>query len=240
MSKFEYLGPPLEQGPLPAVFYFALSAKDSLYLDPFNQPALFLKSYPLRVFSLTLPGHHGPATEALTDWASEIGKGHDIIAEFSDHTIEVIEDLIAKNVIEKGKLGFAGLSRGGFIACHIAAKTTLASTILGFAPLTRLDFAKEFEGMAVSSFNLSHLTDQLSDRTLRFYIGNHDVLVGTANCFHFISTLADNAYNKKIRSPPIELIIGPSIGHKGHGTSPEAFRSGADWLAQQLGCTHAT
>ena len=240
MSKFEYLGPPLEQGPLPAVFYFALSAKDSLHLDPFNQPAQFLSSYPLRVFSLTLPGHHLPPTEALDDWAREMAKGRDVIAEFVNETLSVIEDLTAKNVIAKGKLAAAGLSRGGFIACHVAAKTTLISTILGFAPLTRLDYTKEFEGVDVSSFNLSHLVEPLCSRTLRFYIGNRDMRVGTANCFHFISALTDTAYQKKSRSPPLELIIGPSIGHQGHGTSPQVFKNGADWLAQQLGCSDGT
>lgn len=236
MSNFEYLGPPLEEGPLPAVLYFALSAKESLHLDPFNQPARFLTSYPLRVFSFTLPGHHLPPTEALHHWALEIGKGHDVISEFCNHVLETIEDLIAKNIIIEGKLAAAGLSRGGFIACHLAAKTRLISTILGFAPLTQLDFAKEFEGMDVSSFNLSHLTTKLSDRTLRFYIGNRDIRVGTANCFHFISDLTEAAYHKKIRSSPIELIIGPSIGHQGHGTPPHVFKDGADWLAGKLGC----
>jgi len=189
MGELEYLGPDLKKGPLPAVFYFALSAKDSLHLDPFNQPAVFLSKCPLRVFSLTLPGHHLPATEALNDWAQEIGKGRDIISEFSNHALEVMEQLIAKNVIEKGKLAVAGLSRGGFLACHVAAKTPLISTILGFAPLTRLDYAKEFKGMDVSTFNLSHLVEPLSDRTIRFYIGNRDMRVGTAHCFHFISEL---------------------------------------------------
>lgn len=236
MNHFEFLGPPLEQGPLPAVFYFALSAKDSLHLDPFNQPAKFLSDYPLRVFSLTLPGHHLPPTEALNDWAKEIGKGRDVIAEFVEEAVSVIEDLIAKNVIAKGKCAAMGLSRGGFIACHVAAKTEQISTILGFAPLTRLDYAKEFEGMNVSSFNLVHLVDALAGRTVRFYIGNRDMRVGTSNCFHFISALTDAAYSKKNRSLPIELIVGPSIGHQGHGTAPHVFKNGADWLAQHLGC----
>lgn len=234
MDELQYIGPDLTKGPLPAVFYFALSAKDSLHLDPFNQPAVFLSKYRLRVFSLTLPGHHLPATEALSDWAQEIRNGNDIISEFSNRALEVMEELITKNVIEKGKLATAGLSRGGFLACHIAAKTALVSTILGFAPLTRLDYVKEFEGMDVSAFNLSHLVDSLSDRTIRFYIGNRDRRVGTEHCFHLISALAENAYHKKIRSPPIELIISPSIGHQGHGTPPTVFQEGADWLARGL------
>lgn len=232
--EFEYLGPALEKGPLPAVFYFALSAKDSLHLDPFSQPAVFLSKYCLRIFSFTLPGHHLPAVEALYDWAKEIKKGRDVISEFSKKVVEAIEKLIAQNVIEKGKVSAMGLSRGGFIACHIAAKTPLVSTILGFAPLTRLDYAKEFKDIDASPFNLSHLSSQLCNRTLRFYIGNRDLRVGTDHCFQFISTLVEDSYQKNIRSAPIELIISPSIGHQGHGTSFQTFSHGAHWLAHLL------
>ncbi|MEK7340133.1 MAG: hypothetical protein AABZ92_05425, partial [Verrucomicrobiota bacterium] len=50
--QLEYLGPSVDLGPLPAVFYFALSARDSLLLDPFNQPAVYLSQFPLRIFSI--------------------------------------------------------------------------------------------------------------------------------------------------------------------------------------------
>jgi hypothetical protein len=32
----------------------------------------------------------------------------------------------------------------------------------------------------------------------------------------------------------LKLLIGPSIGHKGHGTSPEIFRHSAAWLEKKL------
>ena len=43
--QLEYLGPSINLGPLPAVFYFALSATDSLSLDPFDQPAVYLSQF---------------------------------------------------------------------------------------------------------------------------------------------------------------------------------------------------
>ena len=240
MSKFEYVGPPLERGSLPAVFYLALSAKNSLHLHPFNQPVIVLFSHPLRIFSLTLPGYHRSPTGALNDWALEVGKRRDVISEFSNQVIGRIEELISQNIIKRGEIGVTGLFRGGFIACHIAAKTPLISTILGFAPLTRLDFAKEFEEVDVAAFNVSHLVHQLSDRTFCFYIGNRDQRLGTAHCFYLTSSLTDSAYHRKIRSPSIELIISASIGHQSHGTSPQIFKHGADWMANQLGFSNAT
>ena len=35
-----FTGPPIEEGPRPALFYFALSGHQSLTLDPFNQPGV--------------------------------------------------------------------------------------------------------------------------------------------------------------------------------------------------------
>lgn len=217
--SFEFIGPPLEEGPLPAVFYFALSAKDSLHLDPYNQPVAVLSSYRLRIFSMTLPGHdHLPPAEALDSWTEEI------VSTFTDEAAKMIEDLVKQNVIER--VGIMGLSRGVFIGAHVAAKTAKVRTLLGFAPLTRIE--------SMPSLNLENLAEALSDRQVRCSIGNRDTRVGTENCFHFISKLAENAYQRGIRPSPIELIIGPSIGQMGHGTSPDTFRSGAAWMAEQL------
>jgi esterase FrsA len=58
--------------------------------------------------------------------------------------------------------------------------------------------------------------------------------VGTESCFQFISELSETAYQQKISSSPIELIIGPSMGHKGHGTPPEVFKDGAAWIRRKL------
>jgi hypothetical protein len=235
MLEIKFLGPPLEAGPLPAVFYFALSANDSLYTDPFNQPAQLLANAGLRVFTATLPGHDTlPPTEALRLWADEIRKGNDFIDKFTTQAAAYIEMLFEKNIVPAGKLAVMGLSRGVFIAAHVAAKVPQIQTLLGFAPLTQLKGAEEFQGLDVDKWNLTHLADKLYNRTVRCYIGNHDTRVGTDHCFEFISTLADTAADRQLRSSPIELIIGPSIGRYGHGTSPEVFRQGTDWVISKL------
>lgn len=233
--RFKYIGPPLEQGPLPAVFYFALSAEDSLHLAPFNQPALSLLPFNTRVFSITLPGHDGlPAKEAMHYWADYLRKGHNIIEEFIAQAHSIIKTLIEKNIVQKDKLAVMGLSRGVFIACHLAAVIPAVSTILGFAPLTNLSAIKEFSEppSMLDALNLNNLAGALANRKVRFYIGNHDTRVGTKHCFDFFSNLVQKAVEKKIRPIPMELIIKPSIGHEGHGTSPEIFQEGANWLGK--------
>jgi hypothetical protein len=87
---------------------------------------------------------------------------------------------------------------------------------------------------ADKNIDLIHLAPSLFDRTIRFYIGNHDTRVGTGECFHFTQSLVEEAVRNQIRSPQIELIITPSIGQMGHGTSKEIFHAGTEWLAQKV------
>lgn len=239
--QIAYTGPHLSFGPLPALFYFALSAQDSLCLDPFNQPAAYLSLLPMRVFSMTLPGHENnlPPTQALNVWAREIARGRNPIATFADQVQHAVEALLSEGVLIPEKMGIAGLSRGAFVAAQVAAKISQFRWILGFAPLIQPAYAKEFQEMVeqplVQSLALEHLTSALFDRNLRFYIGNLDTRVSTKLCFDFVQKLALKAYENNIRSPQIELMISPSIGRDGHGTSKETFHQGAQWIAQKLG-----
>lgn len=239
--KAAYVGPSLAAGPLPALFYFSLSAEDSLRLDPFNQPVAYLSRLPMRIFSMTMPGHEDnlPPTQALDVWASEIANGRNVVAEFIEKVKIAVDALSKQGALIPDRLAVAGLSRGAFIAAHAAAEIPEFRWILGFAPLTQPVFAKEFQELAhlplVHSLSLEYLTEKLIDRPLRYYIGNLDTRVGTRLCFDFVEKLAQTAYENKIRSPQVELIIGPSIGRDGHGTSKEVFHEGAQWIAEKLG-----
>lgn len=239
--KVSYVGPHLSLGPLPALFYFALSAEDSLSLDPFNQSVVYLSKLPMRIFSLTLPGHENnlPRTHALDVWAKEIASGHNVIAEFIAKLKLTVTTLLNEGFLIPGKLAVSGLSRGAFIATHAAAEISEFHWILGFAPLIKPAFAKEFQEITdlplVNALSLENLVSKLTDRHLRFYIGNLDTLVGTRLCFDFVENLSQAASENKLRSPQVELIIGPSIGRYGHGTSKEVFHEGAQWVAEKLG-----
>ena len=242
--EIAYVGPDLSSGPLPALFYFALSAKDSLGLDPYNQPVEYLSSLPMRIFSMTLPGHENelPATQALKVWAKEIAMGRNPIAEFVEKVKLAVEMLIERDVLIPDRIAAAGLSRGAFIAVHAAASIPQFRLILGFAPLTDLSLAKEFHELRndalAQSLNLEHLAPSLVHHPLRFYIGNHDTRVGTRRCFDFVEKLSQAAFHAHIRSPQVELIVGPSIGRDGHGTSKEVFHNGAQWIAEKLEAIH--
>lgn len=239
-EKLAYVGPDIKEGMLPAVFYFALSAEESLGVDPYNQPVKIWSEYPLRVFTITLPGHGDDldSSKAMQIWADKLDQGENIVIEILDQIERAIHHLIEKKIITPEKTALAGLSRGGFIATHIGSRFPNISTILGFAPLTQLSHINEFQEKTnplAHSLDLYHLAPLLIHHKVRFYIGNHDTRVSTERCFHFINTLTQTAVHNRIRSPQTELFIRPSIGFKGHGTSPEVFEDGARWIINQLG-----
>lgn len=236
-----YIGDRIEEGPRPSIFYFALSAKESLLTDPFNQMVEKLKSYPVRIFSVDLPfhGENMLATEALKHWAEQVSLGTDPLTPFFEMTAKSLEELYENGLTTPETSATAGLSRGAFVAVEMAARLPWLKTVLGFAPLTQLKMAKEFHGLTTSSITQQHSLlnkiDLLLHKNIRFYISNRDMRVGTKECFEFICQLADRAHEHRVRTPHFELLIRPPLGHQGHGTPKETFEEGALWLLNTLG-----
>jgi len=191
----------------------------------------------IRIFSLTLPGHENdlPAKKAMKIWADDLAKGRNTIDKFLDIAKLAVDFAIKEKFAEPQKLAAAGLSRGAFIAAHLAARDDRFRHLALFSPLTRLSKIKEFahmhENPLAHSFDLTHLSEKLSDRHIQVYIGNEDTRVGTRECFDFAMSLVKH---KKARTSDVELLIYPSVGQSGHGTPPEIFKQGADWIFSHL------
>lgn len=234
-----YQGADLQAGVQPAVIFFALSAQMSLFEDPFNQSVIRLSEQGIRVFSWDLP-FHGPGQnpqEAIRQWRHAFIENPSFLSDFLDLCQTHLDYLIQQGWIDPQQLAVAGLSRGGFIATHLAARDERIKNVLGFAPITQLqpwDELQDLPKLPFEKISLMNLVEQLTHTRLRFYIGNRDVRVGTDACYAFIHALTEAAFNQGVRSPSVELIIYPSIGHKGHGTPPSIFYDGADWLRECL------
>jgi hypothetical protein len=236
--SFSHVGAPLEIGPFPAIFYFTLSAEDSLFQQPYCQPTIELSPFSLRVFSCSLP-EHGPGldpTSALERWAFKFQKGEDCLSPFIEALASSLEKMRLEGTLIPEKTAVIGLSRGAFIATHLAARLPWIEQIIGFAPLIELDHAREFAAIPIpSSLSLYSFKEDLCRKKLRYYIGNRDLRVGTKRCYQLIETLAETAFQERVRPAQIELHITPSIGYQGHGTSPEIFKQGSEFVLQQLG-----
>lgn len=229
-------GSSLDEGPLPAFFYFALSGEESLSLDPFCQPVSFASELPMRCFSFTLPFHETgyPRSHAMNLWAKSFEEGSSLIEDFFYKAIENIDFLIHSNVIDKRHIAIGGLSRGGFVATQIAARHHKIGLLLGHAPLINLKDLSEFNTQDINLlFDCRDLIPRLLDKKVFFLIGNHDTRVQTSTCCNFIEKLASAMHAQGKRSPQAELHLFPSIGHQGHGTPPEIFKQGIEWIKKQ-------
>jgi len=233
-----YKGPDLQKGPLPSLFYFALSGQESLTLSPFNQPVDTWEEAGLRIFSVNLPGHGTRLNplEAMQAWVRGLKEDSYYIENFISQCSQIIRYLIEQHLLPS-QIGAAGLSRGGFAATLLAAAEPAVSTLLGFAPLTDLSRLSEYQENAISplpSHQLSALAEALTEKEIAYFIGNHDTRVSTESCFYCIKAFTEAAYAKGNRSPQVALQIFPSVGHKGHGTPPEIFAEGAQWMVRKL------
>jgi esterase FrsA len=204
------------------VFYFAVGAQDNLTKDPFNQPVEMLKTRGISVITFSLPYHAPPflPQNGIEEWIKAYKRGEDPLTPFFNDVAEKIQAL----GLDWSKTGVMGLSRGVFIGAHILKRIPQIPYFLGFAPMTSLN----------PYLNLDCCIEALSSRTIRFYIGNNDTRVGTDHCFSLIQSLVAKAKEQGKREIPIELIIGPSVGYKGHGTLPHIFADGVKWLGERF------
>jgi hypothetical protein len=238
-QTFHFVGPSLEKGPLPAFFYFSLSGSDSLHLDPYNRPAAPFAGEDARVFSASLPYHdeYGKK-EVMEKWAEKLEADHDFLTPFLDQTHKSILELIEIGAADPGSLAVGGLSRGSLIAAHLAAREKRIHSMVLFAPLTKLKGSTSFvhlhDNHIMEDLSVYSLIPELIHTSVRLYIGNRDVMVGTTNAYEFIRQLTDAAFDEGVRSPQTELIISPSIGYKGHGTPEHIFKNGGEWIKKQL------
>ncbi len=237
--SFFYTGPCLEEGPLPALFYFSSTGKASLSLDPYNQIAQFLQKKRIRLFSWNLPFHEEPFApeKALAAFIEALQSKEDFFSSFFDTSQKILSYLFAKNLITPSLCVTSGLSRGSFFALHLASLFSFPFSI-HFAPLLDLGAIEEIsthkEAFLLKRYTLTHLLKNLCTKELLFFIGNHDTRVKTNLCFSFFQNLVAAATEKNILSPKIELFSYPSVGRLGHGTPPEIFSKGADWICQKL------
>lgn len=233
-----FIGPPLKQGPLPTLFYFSLSGEESLTLAPYNTPITFLDETKLRIFSIDLPAHGEGFNKhkAIGIWAQWMEEGKHPLMDCIEEICKSIDYLFEQEIASS--IATAGLSRGAFIATHVASNDPRVKGVLGLAPLTDLSYSPDFARIKdhphVQAMALQHLLPSLLHIPIRFSIGNQDTAVGTDTCFSFIFDLASLAHENGTRSPHVELTIHPSIGHRGHGTPRHIFESGAHWIQDLL------
>ncbi len=200
---------PEDRPALHTVFYFSLSAEDSLSLPPFCNPVDSLIKKGVRVISTTLPHHEDNARPY----------GIQELWQKDKHILKAFIKTLQKSIEEIKKhypppYGAMGLSRGAFIALHLSSECNDIPTICCFAPMLSLKDDLEL--------SLPTLTPKLLSKNISIFIGDNDTLVNTSKVIAFAHEIG------------AKVTLYPSIGRGGHGTPDEQFEKGAAWLLMNL------
>jgi predicted esterase len=191
------------------IFYFSLSAEDSLSLPPFCHPVDSLLKQGISVISTTLPHHED---NARPYGISELWqKDKHILKEFIERLQKSIEEIKKQY---SPPFGAMGLSRGAFIALHLASECKDIYSICCFAPMLSLKDDLDL--------SLPTLVSKLLSKNIHIFIGDNDTLVNTSKVI---------AFGHEIEA---KVTVYPSIGRSGHGTPDEQFEKGATWLSMNL------
>lgn len=209
-------GKPLEEK-APTLFYFSLSAEDSLLTEPFCSPARLLAERNWRIISATMPGHEGNARplNIRQIWQE---RSSDLKQFLNDLTCAVKEILPSV----EGTLATAGLSRGALIAAHLAASLETIDAFIGYAPLTFLPGMPELD--------LIHLAPSLKRKRVFMTVGHHDTMIETSRVIQTHAAWTHDLGAKARQECAHSLLIVPSIGKEGHGTAETTFVKGIEWL----------
>lgn len=237
-QSYDLIGPPLQNGCHQTILYFALSKKESFFVDPYNQPIEPWKEGNFRIISFDLP-FHGEGLDShrgMDAWQDTFKSVGDPLTPFLDQVEDFIRHFL-KEELEQSKIGLAGLSRGAFIALNLSRRFSTSLPIVSFAPLLSLERSKEFSTLTpslVKEFHPILHIDKICQHRFLFTIGNNDTRVHTEETICLVEALIALAKEKKIRQIPIELHMHLSIGMYGHGTPKKVFLEGARWLIDQL------
>lgn len=231
-------GPP----PTPVLFVFALGIEDTLCSPAYNRVGDVLWEQGFACVSLDMPCHgadrRSEEPDGLDGWRSRIEAGEDLIGSFAARSSAVLDRLIEQEQVDPRRVAAWGVSRGGFMALHWAARDRRIGCAAAVAPVTDLLALAEFEGApkrdAVESLALVHRADDLANRAIWVCIGNNDKRVDTDSAIRFARAVAISASSRGLE-PSVDLHVVRGAEHRlGHLAHLGAQQEAAEWIGSQL------
>ncbi len=226
--------------PAPTLFIFGSTIEESLGDAYCRQCGNQLAEQGYVCVSLDLPCHGKDEREGepagLSGWSHRAVKGEDFMAPMVARAKKVLDHLIAEGYTDPAKVAACGVSRGGFVAGHIAAADERVKCVAAFAPVTDLTALSEFHGTGenplVRSLSFLQKADELAGRAVWLVIGDQDARVSTDRTIELARriTAASLAAKKESR---VELHVMPDA--RGHAIPDSSAARASDWIAAQLG-----
>ncbi|NDE63621.1 MAG: hypothetical protein EB053_04625 [Chlamydiae bacterium] len=236
--RYQICEPASHSFPLKTVIFFTTTAKEALEVPPLCNPSNFLIEHQIRVISFDLPLHNEeiPSFDGVKRWTNHMEKTQeDILSIF----LSEVSEWIDQNLDPMTPLGFMGISRGAFLAAHLASYRKKKNPLVLFSPMHDLEYPwlwsdSKNQPLFIEKFRLNRICPFLKDCPLFLSVGNNDERVNTHQLIRFYEELIESKKKEQSRNIPIELHVFPSIGMYGHGTSDHIFSQGASWMHHML------
>jgi|SRR5579883_1977562 len=209
----------LPSEPAPVIFVFAKDIHTALSDADFARVAWLLQRHSFLAVTLDLPCHGEDLRPGepprLDGWAARVRNGDPLVEDFTARVSAVADHLIRIKAANPDRIAAYGVSRGGFLALHVAAADPKFRTIAAFAPVTDLAKLSEFKGLEdnvlVRRLAAINLAGRLRERRIWIAIGSKDDRVGTDSAVALARALARSG--EKDVTPDITLLVGPWPGH---------------------------
>jgi pimeloyl-ACP methyl ester carboxylesterase len=228
--------------PAPTLLVLASTPEKSLGDPDYLQCGAVLRRQGFLCASLDLPchgaDHRSNEPVELAGWAHRLDGGADLVGDFISRTENVLDHLIATGATDPERIAVCGVSRGGFMAFHLAARDERVRAVVAMAPVTRLAAVKEFQQLRhperAEALSTTKLADRLADQKVWIAIGDRDCRVGTDETIAFARQLSASAIRQSL-PPPVDLHVVGEAG--GHTTPQGAAEQSARWVTRQFAGT---
>ncbi len=189
------------------------------------------------------PGETGALDGGLKGWRQRLDNGEDFVAPFVAHCRGVLDYLVREKLADPDRVGAIGISRGGFLAIHLAAAEPRIRCVVGLSPVVDVMVLREFNGTPrtdlAAQLSLAAAIPRLVGRPLWISISNNDERVGADRVIAFSRARVAASIGGRAGNPivPVELVVGPAVsaGGSGHYSVQEADALAANWILRQFG-----
>ncbi|MBL9214157.1 MAG: alpha/beta fold hydrolase, partial [Opitutaceae bacterium] len=181
-TPFYVLGA-LPSSPRPTLLIFAAEGRKALEESNFSEVGRLLRQEAEYLcLALDLPAHASDQRPGeppgLKGWRARVDRGEDFVTPFAARISALLDHLVRTGRTDPARIAIAGTSRGGFMACQVAAREPRIGAVVAFSPVTDLPALTEFSGMEKDPLTLSlaaaRLAPRLAGRPVWIVIGNHD------------------------------------------------------------------
>ena len=246
--RFAFIGPK-EARRAPLVFILGGDRKGTLEGESSNVVGSVLAGQGFVQASVDIPCHGDDKRpgepDGLSGWRSRLEKGERLFAAFNTQVASVLDYLVRQGTVDAARVGVCGISRGGFVALHLAATEPRMRFVVAFAPVTDLLALREFNGIAdpapARALDVMTLADKLVDRPIWISIGHNDERVGSGHAIDFALHMMRISVKHKMpmihfwSGDDIRLTVTPSEGANGHSSYRGAHEDAATWILRWSG-----